>query len=454
MNYPFWEVPMIGGGLVIAIISILHVFVSHFAIGGGLFLALTERKAILKNDVSLLEYVKNHSRFFLLLTVVFGAVSGVGIWFSIGLVHPAGTSALIHNFVWGWAIEFTFFLVEIAAILIYYGTWGRVNRLLHNKIGWIYFISSYMSLVVINGILSFMLTPGRWLSTGNFWDAFFNPTYFPSLLIRTAVCIALAGLYAQLTGCWQSDSRLKAKIVRYSSKWLMVAMPILIIGGIWYNIQIPILSWQIVTGGAPPVTIFAALSIFFSILIFSFSYWIGYRQPETFTPALAALFLVLGLMVTAVTEWTREAVRKPYIIYNYMYSNSVLVNEKEKFLEEGYLSHSKWELVSGLESRVSGHDKLETLNSKPETQVGRNLFIGQCAICHTIDGYNGLRHLVRGWTEEDAYQILGKLDRIKGFMPPFVGTDEERRALAGFLADLNGRGGFQTRPYTIGDDHD
>src|SRR3989338_7186278 len=139
MNYPFWEVPMIGGGLVIAVISILHIFVSHFAIGGGLFLALTERKAILKNDITLLEYVKSHSRFFLLLTVVFGAVSGVGIWFSIGLVHPAGTSALIHNFVWGWAIEFTFFLVEIAAILIYYASWGKIGRFLHNTIGWIYF---------------------------------------------------------------------------------------------------------------------------------------------------------------------------------------------------------------------------------------------------------------------------------------------------------------------------
>ena len=38
MNYPFWEVPVIGGGLVIGIIAILHVFVSHFAVGGGLFL--------------------------------------------------------------------------------------------------------------------------------------------------------------------------------------------------------------------------------------------------------------------------------------------------------------------------------------------------------------------------------------------------------------------------------
>ena len=42
MNYPFWEVPMIGGGMLIGIVAIVHVFVAHFAVGGGLFLPLTE----------------------------------------------------------------------------------------------------------------------------------------------------------------------------------------------------------------------------------------------------------------------------------------------------------------------------------------------------------------------------------------------------------------------------
>jgi len=99
MNYPFWEIPLLSGGLVIAVVAILHVFVSHFTVGGGLFLALMERKAIRENNESLMNYTKKHSKFFLLLTIVFGAVSGVGIWFTIGLVHPPGTSALIHSFV-------------------------------------------------------------------------------------------------------------------------------------------------------------------------------------------------------------------------------------------------------------------------------------------------------------------------------------------------------------------
>lgn len=424
MNYPFWEVPMLGGGLIIAIVAILHVYVSHFAVGGGLFVALMERKAIRENSESLMGYVKKHSKFFLLVTVVFGAMSGVGIWFTIGLVHPSGTSSLIHSFVWAWAIEWTFFAIEIAAVLIYYATWGKLDHRTHNVIGWIYFVAAYLSLVVINAILSFMLTPGTWIQTHGFWDGLLNPTYFPSLLIRTAVTLALAGLFAQYTASRESDVELKRNVVRYSSKWLMIAVPLLILGGIWYGAQVPPLALEIISGGAAVVTVFAALSVLFSIIIFSFEYFICSKEPKSVTPAVAAMFLVLALLVTGVSEWVREAVRKPYIIYEYMYSNSILVGEKDKYQAEGYLRSSKWSSV-------------REVNEGNLLTAGRELFGGECGSCHTISGYNAIKPLVGGWTEQDVYDALGKLDRVKSFMPPFVGTDQERRALSQWLVNLN-----------------
>jgi cytochrome bd-type quinol oxidase subunit 1 len=118
MNYPVWNVAF-GAGLLIAVVAILHVFVSHFAVGGGLFLVVTERKARRNKDSALLEWLKSHTKFFVLVTVVFGVVSGVGIWFTIGLISPMATSNLIHAYVWGWAIEWIFFFVEITAALLY-----------------------------------------------------------------------------------------------------------------------------------------------------------------------------------------------------------------------------------------------------------------------------------------------------------------------------------------------
>jgi hypothetical protein len=46
MNYPFWEIPYLGSGWVIGIIAIFHVMISQFAVGGGLYLPMAERKAM------------------------------------------------------------------------------------------------------------------------------------------------------------------------------------------------------------------------------------------------------------------------------------------------------------------------------------------------------------------------------------------------------------------------
>src|SRR3984957_1459279 len=117
MNYPFWDIPHIGSGWVIGMIAIFHVMISQFAVGGGLYLPLAERKAMRMADKTVadqwLAQLIRHSKFFLVLTAVFGTVSGVGIWFAIGLTHPEGTSTLIHNFVFGWAMEWVFFMVEL-----------------------------------------------------------------------------------------------------------------------------------------------------------------------------------------------------------------------------------------------------------------------------------------------------------------------------------------------------
>jgi cytochrome bd-type quinol oxidase subunit 1 len=212
LNYPVWEVGF-GGGLLVALVATVHVFVAHFAVGGGLFLVVTEAGARRRGDAELLGWVRRHSRFFALFTLVVGAVTGVGIWFTIGLVHPAGTSALIHLFVWVWGIEWALFLVEIASALVYQASWDRVDARTHLAIGWIYFVSSWLSLAVVNGILSFMLTPGAWLQTRALADAFWNPGYLPSLLLRTLAAVAFAGLYVFATA-WREPLRLRARLAR------------------------------------------------------------------------------------------------------------------------------------------------------------------------------------------------------------------------------------------------
>src|SRR5208282_6783665 len=170
-------------------------------------LVLAESKARRESRQDWLQVLEGHSKFFLILTGVFGAVTGVGIWFAIGLAHPEATSALIHNFVFGWAIESVFFLIELTTAVVYYYTWNKIDEKLHLVVGWVYAGASLCTLIIINGILTFMLTPGdAWLAvagTGHeaskFWNAFFNPTYWPSLFLRCCVCCSLAGVWALIS---------------------------------------------------------------------------------------------------------------------------------------------------------------------------------------------------------------------------------------------------------------
>ncbi|MGB5174867.1 MAG: hypothetical protein WBQ30_09010, partial [Thermoanaerobaculia bacterium] len=118
MDYPIWDIA-IGGGVLMGIVAITHVIVSHFAIGGGLLIAVTETLAVRRNDSEMRDLAKRSSLVLILFSTVFGAISGVGIWVVAGLISPAAISALIRNFVWGWAIEWVFFIVEIVAALVY-----------------------------------------------------------------------------------------------------------------------------------------------------------------------------------------------------------------------------------------------------------------------------------------------------------------------------------------------
>ena len=70
MNYPVWAVP--APGLLIAAVAIVHVFISHFAVGGGLFLVLAERKARRDRTTGPARLRARLSRGFVLLTLVAG----------------------------------------------------------------------------------------------------------------------------------------------------------------------------------------------------------------------------------------------------------------------------------------------------------------------------------------------------------------------------------------------
>ncbi len=441
MNYPVWDVPLIGSGWVIGAIAIFHVMISHFAVGGGFYLAFAERKARRENRADWIEVIRRHSQFFLILTGVFGAVSGVGIWFSIGLASPESTSALIHNFVFGWAMEWCFFLVEIATAVVYYYTWDRIEPALHMKLAWLYAASSWCTLVIINGILTFMLTPGEaWLSvagTGHeasmFWSAFFNPTYWPSLVLRTIICFALAGVWALLTASRMNGFEkplLKAEVIRWSTRWLVPSFVLVPLALLWYLSSVPESSRQLMQAGISTigsgmftqVTRAALVTTMSSATLLAVVYFIAWRNPLDFTPGHAGAVLFLALAATGATEHAREMIRKPYTVGQYMYSNGVRKSDIALMNRAGYTASSPW--------------------AQADMSTGELMFRGQCMNCHTVDGYRSMRQLMRGRDRKAIGNIIAMLHEApktspyRNFMPQLVGTDQEIDSLITYLDQM------------------
>lgn len=75
--------------------------IAYYSVGEGLFLAIETHYGYRIDNREYLGYLKNHARFFILVTLVFGAITGVGIWWTIGLASPLATETLIHIFVFG-----------------------------------------------------------------------------------------------------------------------------------------------------------------------------------------------------------------------------------------------------------------------------------------------------------------------------------------------------------------
>jgi cytochrome bd-type quinol oxidase subunit 1 len=438
MNYPIWETTFFGGGTWIALIAVLHVYIAHLAVGGGLFIWATELKAWRERDATLHQYLRRHVWFFLYLSMVFGGVSGVGIWFVIALVHPSATSVLIHNFVFGWAIEWVFFLGEIVALLLYTYRFDHLEETNRKRLAFFYAVFAWLSLFIINGILSFMLTPGKWLSTGNFWDGFLNPTFFPSLFFRTFMACVIAGVFGYVTALRINEKADRERMLRYCTKWLIYPLPGAVLAGLWYFYALPssIRVTAFSLNQQSHVFVFALLTA--TVAIFLLGIVMSLKSGQFAQRIVACVIVLVGLGWIGGFEYTREVARKPYVIGNYLYANAISPSSVAQLNEKGVLATARW---------VAVRDS----DGKSAPAAGRELFNLQCLSCHTLGGIrNDLLKKTAHFTYTGLLSQLTGQGRALDYMPPVAGTIKERQALAAYLAGLYGKPIIaQPEPFTI-----
>lgn len=434
--YPIWEVPHLTSGMILGLIATFHMLPVYLSTSAMWFIVWVEAKSVRESRPELMDFVRRYARLVLIFSYVFGALSGVGIWFSATVAAPRAISGLIHNYVWGWATEWVFFLVEIAAIYVYYYTIDKVDSRTHLKIGGIFALASWTTMVVIVGILTFMLSPGRWPVTGSFFDGFFNETYWPQLLLRTTSMFAVGGAYVLAAAGGLKDRKVRGEIVRAGCILGLAGAALGALSFRWYAAALP---EAIRANLAQLLTPSLRAGMLYPGVLLSAMFAAFIAKPAAARAWTGGLALVLAFSAIWSFERARELIRKPYLIPGYMYSNQIIGgaipakgvgSELDVLGEKGILR-----------SAAFVPEDLRTITGANRLQAGRLVALLECSACHTFQerGLRPLPERVRrlgAATPDDVEAVLDGLGAIP-YMPPFAGTDAEKRALAEYLVSIS-----------------
>jgi len=449
MEFPMFHLDWLNDRFLIAVIAILHVFINHgLAVGFIPYITWLEQKGLAKagpNEVTHKgwdELVYQKMKVAFIITTTVGAMTGVGIWFSVALVSPNSIGSLIRVFYWAWFIEWLVFVTEVVLILIYYLSWKRSNaniqsKVRHIRFGWFLSIFSWITMAIIVAILGFMMDPGNWNNDKTLWSGFTNPIYLPQLAFRTPAAMLIAGTLGMLLTAFfaRRKAGLRTAMVRDAGKWILGWMPAVLLGAVWY--------WQVM-----PSAMKANMSTAVGTMEFE-SYYNLLKYFILGTASLAVIIAVWALWRPQKIKWAyvivpclfafgflgifervREFVRKPYIIGGYMYSNLLREEDYPLYQRDGILKHATYSKIT----EITESNKLE---------AGKEVFLYACSRCHTASGINSITSVfermyasTKPLDEAAMAAYIPGMHKARTYMPPFPGNKQEIDALAAYIKYL------------------
>ncbi len=292
--YPTWFEQAVGSGWIVGFIATIHVLFSHTSVGAAIFFAFLAYYAYRNKRPDLLEFIRRYGLFLLVFSYVLGSITGPGIWYSTTVASPRGISALIHSFVWMWATEWVFFGIEVVGVYMLVYLAGKLDGRTYLKLSIIFGLTSYTTMLVIVGILSFMMWPGKaeWFETGGVLNAFYGPNTFAQLAMRTAFMFTMTAVVGIVAARFQ-DPAFKKDVARRLA-WLGLASTAA--GSatfLWYLQTLPETAELVLQNRLPGwfkpgvLSILAAIFAYFAMTL---------ARPQTLVAAGAAA-MTLGVLV-------------------------------------------------------------------------------------------------------------------------------------------------------------
>jgi mono/diheme cytochrome c family protein len=436
MNFPILHIPVVGDGMTIALNAVLHVCISHgLAIGLMGMVVLFQTLTWKGKGQFWADIARKVLGPLVVITTSIGAVTGVGIWVLTGSLAPEGIGALIHLFFWPWFIEWFAFTAEVILLLYYYYNWEKLITTRPGKlaaIGWAYVATSFVSAVLITGILGFMLTPQGWPWARSFTEAYFNPTFVPQCFLRVGGGFAMGTLMMMGWIAWRFTGTPleRGRALRACGIGLLLSVAVTAAASYVYFSRVPstyLTHWKfaVATSYLSQMPDFLPAANVGAVLVLVLAALAAMARRPMLSRLLCIPALLLSICFVMEFERVREFVRGPYLMPGYMHASQITLVESEAMIAENQplLPRLRW---------VNTSDKLP-----PATQAARALFAANCGVCHAESGINGIDQRLAGRSADGINAMLGITQRLAPYMTPFVGSEQERTLLTEYLFQLS-----------------
>lgn len=450
MDFPIFHLDFMGNRLLIAIIAILHVLINHALAVGFIplvtileYLGFRQRKTDPELGKQWDELARKMMFVGFVITTSVGALTGVGIWFSASLTNPAAIGSLIRVFYSAWLSEWVVFMLEVVFIMYFFLQWKKSNeseqtKKRHIRFGAALSVYSWLTMVIIVAILSFMMDPGNWLSDRSFFNGFGNPLYIPQLYFRTPLAMMMAGAFGLFLESilLKKGNPVREKAISFTSLWLLIWSPVTMVGALSYRAAVP----KAMMGNLPTAIGTTAYSKWYdSILLVIFAavllslliaLW-GFLKPGKLPRAALVVPIVVLFIFAGSFERIREFIRKPFVIGEYMYANGLRVEDYPLYKKNGILPYATYVSTP----QVTEENKIE---------AGKNVFMIACSRCHTVTGINSVVRKFRNiagpgksLNAEAMKHFISDMHKVWYYMPPFPGNEAELDALTAFILEMD-----------------
>ena len=189
----------------IGFLGLFHTAVGALAIGFAFMVTILQIVGYLRKD-NRFDLLAKRVQLWHVCIYNIGTINAIGLVFALSGLFPQFWSQIFVQFFWTMIMEELLFFMLATTLTLHYFFWDTMwgHKKLHIFMGALLTPMFFLQVFIINGMSSYMLTPGfsegqvsQWSGTAAIlgWDklAFYNPTFLMLTLHRTAANFAYGG---------------------------------------------------------------------------------------------------------------------------------------------------------------------------------------------------------------------------------------------------------------------